>query len=319
MTVDPLIPGGVVSLSGEAADRLLAAGSGDAALLYLALLRRGGQADLNTANRALKWSGERLAGAYDALVKAGLADKTPPAPSVPVLEGADEPPEYRAEDIAREMGDGESPFPGLVGEVQRRLGKILSTADLKTLYTVYDYLALPAEVICLLVSWCVEEQERKYGPGRKPRMPQIRKAAFAWRRLGLDTAEAVEAYLRRQSALNSREGAVLAMMGVAGRPAVDEESKYISAWVEMGFDDDVIRLAYERTLFKKQNMNWAYMNAILKKWHEKGLHTMGEVLSKDSKWRQAAAAGQPDAGRVNDDIQWMQEFLAREKAGEEGK
>ena len=35
--------------------------------------------------------------------------------------------------------------------------------------------------------------------------------------------------------------------------------------------------------------------------------------------RQAAAAGQPDAGRVNDDIQWMQEFLAREKAGEEGK
>ena len=165
----------------------------------------------------------------------------------------------------------------------------------------------------------MEEQERKYGPGRKPRMPQIRKAAFAWRRLGLDTAEAVEAYLRRQSALHSREGAVLAMMGVAGRPAVDEERKYISAWVEMGFDDDVIRLAYERTLFKKQNMNWAYLNAILKKWHEKGLHTMGEVLSKDSKWRQAAAAGQPDAGRVNDDIQWMQEFLAREKAGEEGK
>ena len=121
MTVDPLIPGGVVSLSGEAADRLLAAGSGDAALLYLALLRRGGQADLNTANRALKWSGERLAGAYDALVKAGLADKTPPAPSVPVLEGADEPPEYRAEDIARETAN--RPFPAWWGRSSGGWGK----------------------------------------------------------------------------------------------------------------------------------------------------------------------------------------------------
>ena len=80
-------------------------------------------------------------------------------------------------------------------EVQRRLGKILSTADLKILYCLYDYLALPAEVIMLLVSYCVEEMERKYGPGRKPRLSQVRREGFAWKRLGVLASEMESAAL----------------------------------------------------------------------------------------------------------------------------
>ena len=49
-----------------------------------------------------------------------------------------------------------------VRELERRLGRVLSTADLKLLYTIYDYLALPAEVVLLLTTWCIEETERKY-------------------------------------------------------------------------------------------------------------------------------------------------------------
>ena len=36
------LPGGVLAMTGQAADRLLKLDSGDAALLYLHLLRRGG-------------------------------------------------------------------------------------------------------------------------------------------------------------------------------------------------------------------------------------------------------------------------------------
>jgi hypothetical protein len=41
MTGDFSIPGGVVSMTAEAAEKLVSAGDGDAALLYLCLLRRG--------------------------------------------------------------------------------------------------------------------------------------------------------------------------------------------------------------------------------------------------------------------------------------
>ena len=269
MAANLFLPGGVVAMPAEAADRLIASGSGDAALLYLYLLRKNGAASLEEAGNALRWDGARLTTAWDVLSGKGLAPAMPQAaPTQPLQE---EPPEYTAEDIARELDDQNSPFPALVGEVQRRLGKILSTVELKTLYTIYDFLALPAEVICLLVSWCVEEMERKYGPGRMPKMPQIRKEAFVWHRLGVDTAEAADAYIKRQAEMRTREGQVLSLLGITGRPAVDGERKYIAAWTDMGFGDEVIRMAYERTVLKKQTMSWPYMNSILRSWHQRRL------------------------------------------------
>lgn len=327
MAANLFLPGGVVAMPAEAADRLIASGSGDAALLYLYLLRKNGAASLEEAGNALRWDGARLTTAWDVLSGKGLAPAMPQAaPTKPLQE---EPPEYTAEDIARELDDQNSPFPALVGEVQRRLGKILSTVELKTLYTIYDFLALPAEVICLLVSWCVEEMERKYGPGRMPKMPQIRKEAFVWHRLGVDTAEAADAYIKRQAEMRTREGQVLSLLGITGRPAVDGERKYIAAWTDMGFGDEVIRMAYERTVLKKQTMSWPYMNSILRSWNQKGLHTPAEIETGDAAPMRpqgpvpnapapAGPGADRDAGHMTGDIQWMKDFLARQKSEQGG-
>ena len=271
-----LLPGRILAMDARAAERLVAAGSGDGALLYLWLLGRGGKLDPAQARKALNWDQGRLESAAAALRDMGLSDgrtEAEPAPP-PAPEG---PPEYTAADITRELEDGASSFPGLVNEVQRRLGKILSTSDLKSLYTLYDYLALPAEVICLLVSWCVEEFQRKYGPGRKPRMSQIQKEGFVWRRLGVDTAQAAEAHLKKQALYRSREGEILRLLDQPPRPLVEKERKKVAAWTDMGFADEVLRLAYEKTVYKKQKMDWDYMNGILCGWHRKSLHTLAEV------------------------------------------
>ena len=299
-----LLPGDILSMTARAADRLMGAGNGDAALLYLWLLRRGGRLEPESARRALKWDVPRLEAALSALVGLGLADGTA-APEAPARMEPEGPPEYTAADITRELEDGTSSFPGLVNEVQRRLGKILSTSDLKSLYTLYDYLALPAEVICLLVSWCVEEFQRKYGPGRKPRMSQIQKEGFVWRRLGVDTAQAAEAHLKKQALYRSREGEILRLLDQPPRPLVEKERKKVAAWTDMGFADEVLRLAYEKTVYKKQKMDWDYMNGILCGWHRKNLHTLAEVEAGDRQRRPAAqpamqgrpaAPGEADAG-----------------------
>ena len=265
---------------------------------------------------------ERTAAAYDHLVRLGLADGAAPPPSAPAVRESDEPPEYTGADIARELENGASPFRALADEVQRRLGKILSTADLKMLYTLYDYLALPAEVILLLVNWCVEEMERKYGPGRRPRMSQIRREGFVWHRLGV---EAAEEHLKKQSALRARESALLPLLGITGRAAVEGERKYLAAWLDMGFGDDAIRLAYERTVLKKQSMSWPYMNSILRSWHHKGLHTVEEIQAGDSGYPRRSPAPAPDRqapppSGEQEDIAWMKRFLAREREhdGKEG-
>ena len=320
MAAGVLLPGGVLSMTSSAAERLVRSGSGDAALLYLQLLRQGGQFDAEGVRKALGWSVDRISTTYTQLADLGLARKDADLSPAPAPPEPDSPPDYTSADIAREM-EGPGAFPHLVRELERRLGKVLSTADLKMLYTMFDYLALPAEVILLLTTWCIEETERKYGPGRKPRMSQLKKEAFVWRRLGVDTPEAADAHVRALSALRSREGRLLPLLGISGRVPVEGERKYINAWVEMGFDDDAIALAYEKTVLKKGSLNWPYMNSILRNWHQKGLHTRQQVEAGDSAWpkdrpAQAPAPQGPGAQptgkaveRLKEDMDWMDRFL----------
>ena len=314
MTPVTLLPGSILSLSGEAADRLLALGDGDAALLYLQLLRRG-------SAQALGWPPGRLQAAMDKLAAQKLAlPEQAPAPAVP--PEPESPPEYTIEDISGALGR-QAPFAGLADEVERRLGKKLSTADLKSLYTLYDYLALPPEVILLVVTWCAEEVQRKYGPGRRPFLSQIRREAFRWAREGVDTAEAAEEYLQRLSRLRGQEGEVARLLDLPQRPLVEREQKYIAAWLEMGFDSGALRLAYEKTVMgaASKSMDWRYMNGILRRWHEKGLHTVEQIRAGDGERPAAPARPAPAKGpdrQAREDMERMRRLMQKLKDEEKG-
>ena len=307
-----VLPERILSLSAGAAERLIAAGNGDAALFYLALLRHGETA---AARQSLGWSDARCAAALEELVRQGLArGNVESAASAP----ADEPPDYQRSDLMAAL-EHDGSFAALHKAVEAALGKPLSEADLKGLYTVYDYLSFPPELIYTLVGWCVSEAERKYGPGRRPRMPTVKKEAFRWKRLGVDTPAAAEEFLRGQQALRGREADILPLLDIRDRAAVGREREYIAGWVDMGFENDAIRLAYERTVLQKGSMNWAYMNAILKRWHAAGMHAAAQVEAGDrhpEPDRRGGRAGgvprdvQPTPERAKKNADWLDEFLA---------
>lgn len=309
-----LLTNQILSLPAEAADRLLSAASGDAALFYLGLLRHG------TPEKTLKvlgWSDARAAAAFETLVKLSLAEGRIDVAS-PCEE--DEPPVYRRADLLASLREDDV-FRSLCQAVENILGKPLSDTDLQALYTIYDYLGLPAEVIYLLTRWCADETVRLHGPGRPPRMPMVKKTAFRWKRQGVDTLAAAEEYLAKQKELTEREGNILPLIGITGRAPVERERQYIEGWVDMGFADDAIRLAYERTVIQKGAMNWAYMNSILKNWHAAGLHTAEQAEKGDrrpgtgSGGRNVAAPGncQPSAESIRESADWLDEFLAGQK------
>ena len=309
-------PGQVLAIAAQAADRLLKLDSGDAALLYLQLLRHG-------SAEGLKWTEARLQAALDQLRAQGLAPDRLPAPEPPPAPEAP-PPDYATEDITQALAEEHSTFPALVGEVERRLGKRLSTADLKNLYTLYDHLALPAEVILMLVGWCIDETARKYGPGRKPFLSQIKKEGFSWARLGVDTMERAEERIAALTRLRSRESEVLRLLDISPRPLVQREKDYIAAWDGMGFDDEALRMAYERTVLKKQSMDWGYMNGILRRWHEKGLHTAAAVRTGDRDPRPVRAGGVQKAApppadqerRAREDMERLRRLMEQMKQEE---
>ena len=160
------------------ADKLIAAHDGDVALLYIWLCRHDAF-DADAAARELCRTGAEIKNAYEKLCRMSLAHPAAQASEVRKLPPADELPEYTAEDIVRRSKE-DSGFQAVITQAQCKLGRALSTADLKTLFGIYDHLALPADVIFMLIGYCIDVFAEKYGPGRLPSMRSIEKEAYSW-------------------------------------------------------------------------------------------------------------------------------------------
>ena len=114
-----------ITLSSATVKRLIAGGSGDAALLYLAILHARGAADSGKLARELKWDETRLRAAEQALYEmklVGAPEKKEEAP-LPPPQQLSEPPEYTREDIARKL-EGDGRFACLLREVEHKLGPL---------------------------------------------------------------------------------------------------------------------------------------------------------------------------------------------------
>ena len=85
-------------------------------------------------------SGERIEGAERVLRELGLL-----VPQEVPLEPADERPVYQRGDIIQRLEDSDE-FRSLTAEVERRLGKKLTTPDIGVLLGLNDHLGLPADV-----------------------------------------------------------------------------------------------------------------------------------------------------------------------------
>ena len=290
---------GSVTLSAPAVRLLLEKGDGDAALLYLALLRRHGTVQPRSLAGELRWDRSRIEAAEAALRDMGLLApaETPPAP-------ADERPVYQRADVAERL-ERSGEFRNLTAEVERKLGKKLTTPDIGVLLGLNDYLGLPADVIYLLVCHCVQRVRQRYGEGRRPGMKQIEKEGYAWARMGIDTQEAAAEYLKVYA---QRQGALpqyMRVLQLGERKAAPAEEKYLTAWQEMGFSPEAVALAYDKTVLKCHEFKWAYCNGILKRWHEAGLHTPEEIQAGDrpAPGRQQAASGHQPAADLRRYVQ----------------
>ena len=259
-----------VIVSDQSIRKLLAAGNGDSALLYLC--RRGGFSDVATG-----FSEARLECAAALLRQLGLDDSLDPK----FLEAAQRP-EYTEEDVRRQMELPRSGFRKLVGEVQRCLGKVLSTEELKLLLSMVEYLGLPGEVVNILVHYCVE-RNRSRGAGRMPSMRSIEKEAYHWADQRIDTLEKAAAYMQNENRRSSRTAELCQLLGISGRRLTPPEERYLQAWGDMGFANDAISLAYEKTCENTGALTWKYMNSILERWNAQGLYTADQVRALDRK------------------------------------
>ncbi len=268
-----------VVLSASAMNLLMDKASGDAALVYIYILSHNNTIDLDSAAKRLRMPHDALLSALDLLSETGLIGK-PEAPPIP--ERTDELPEYTQRDVAEHMGR-DSDFKYLVHFCEERLGKLLSTVDLQILLGIYSWLGLPVDVICLLVTSCIDETRKKYGPGRVPTLRTIEKRAKLWARDGIMTCGRAEEYLSELEKINSDKVRIASLCGISARALSPSEERYISSWISLSLSDELIALAYDKTVINTGSLKWRYMDKILHTWHEQGIRLVSEAESRDIK------------------------------------
>lgn len=264
----------------DMADRLISAHDGDVALLYI-WLDRNGALDSDRAARELCRTENEVKNAYEKLMR--LTPAAAPEPEkAKKLPPPEELPEYTSADIVRRSKE-DSGFQAVVSQAQNKLGRTLSTADMKTLFGIYDYLALPADVIFMLISYCIDVFREKYGAGRLPSMRSIEKEAYSWANKEIITIEQADEYIRTAAEKRSRAGELKLSMGIGSRVLTPTERKYMTSWFDMGFDNEAILIAYDRTVTNTGALKWGYMNKILLSWQNKGIRTAADVRERDSR------------------------------------
>lgn len=268
-----------ITIDSSDARRLLGAASGDAALLYI-YLRSGN--DPAAAEQALNMPQGRMQCAMATLRQLGLWQE-----EKRTVVACGERPNYSEQDVLQSL-DTDASFRRLYGEIQRRLGRQLNTEELKVILSLVRYLGLPADVICVLVTYCQERARRK-GSLRNPSLRTIEKEAYAWAERGIDTMEEAAAFIQAQNVYHSRLSSLCRLLQIRGRSLTAAEERYAGAWLDMGFADDAITMAYERTCLNTGGLSWAYMNKILQRWHQAGFHTAADVRAGD---RKSDAGGQ---------------------------
>ena len=293
----------------DVADKLIQCGDGDAALLYLYVVRRGRAFDETTAKRDLRLSDERFTRA--AFTLTGLVVEQTPAPA-PRPEPA---PRYTAAELRRARQQDHR-FQAVCAAAESALGRALTDALLRTLYTVYDHMALPAEVIIELLSYL--GRDRGAFKGR-----DIEREACIWADKGILTTADAQRYLAVVEAERPLRDALLAALGVVGRSPTAAERSLVALCLDKGFAPEALELAQARMKRTIGTFSASYLRKMLTSWDQKGVHTVSEItaLEPEPARRPPFGSSPAPAAREEQLADWEKEWLAevqRRKAQQGG-
>ena len=259
-----------LKITKDQAARLLTASNPDAALLYIYL--QSGNV-LTCAENDLGISPVRLQCAAAALRQAGLWQERRPVAMV------GERPAYSEQDVVQ-AASHDLDFRGLYTEVQKLLGRSLNTEELKILLGFVRYLGMPAEVVIMLVCYCKDRAVRR-GSNRAPSLRTIEKEAYVWAEQGVETMEDAIAYTQAQNVRNGRIGRLKKLLQLGERKLTPSEDRYIQQWLDWGFDEEAVSIAYDKTCVNTGGLKWPYMHKILAAWQQAGLLTGKQVQGGD--------------------------------------
>ena len=201
-------------------------------------------------------------------------------------------PSYTTEELAALMKKRKI-TSDFIDEASRVLGKMFNQHEVEIIVRMIDYIGYDEECVLLLLS---------YYQKQKKTLRYIEKVAMDFYDEGICSAAELEAKFIAMERYSSAEGKIRAIFGMNNRSLTTKEKKCIKAWIDnMGFDVDMIRIAYDKTVDATHEPSVAYANAILERWYADGIDTPEKVAEIDGK-RESSKVGRVERSFDADDF-----------------
>lgn len=143
------------------------------------------------------------------------------------------------------------------------MGKAFSSSDTATMVWLMQWAGMSADVLVTLVEYC-----RLCG---KTSMRYVEKTAISWLEDGIDTIEEAEEKMHALAEEKGWEGTIKKILCISSRPLSTKEHAFVKSWKDEGFSEELIALAYQRTLDGAGKLSFPYLNRVLVNWKAKGI------------------------------------------------
>ena len=180
---------------------------------------------------------------------------------------------------AAQIINSDSRLKALLAEVEASLSKPLSSGGTSVIVMLYDTCGLPAEVIVMLVNYCISIG--------KSDMRTIERIGVKWADEGVNNVEAVDERIAQTNRSNENWARIKYVFGLsnAGSPTA-KQLEFADRWInEWSFSDEMLRKAYETNVDNTGKFSMNYINKVLKNWYEAGIFKPEDIEKKDKKER----------------------------------
>lgn len=164
--------------------------------------------------------------------------------------------------------DKNAAYASLVSYLEKLSGRLYNAAEQGIVLYLYDTLGIDCEVIMGVAQYCVSKG--------KSSIRYIQKTVMNITDEGIRTYEELEQYFEARRKKDDYRSLVKRITGI-DRALSKPECGHIDRWEKDNISEELITLAYEKTVAKINKPQIAYMSKILEGWKEKGLGTAAEV------------------------------------------
>lgn len=165
----------------------------------------------------------------------------------------------------------------LFDEAEKMYARPLRENERQTIARMSEHYGLPCEVSLMLLSFCF-----KLG---KATPAYISKVAENWANDEIMTAQLADERIRAIEKQNSAENRIRNALGLSSNLSASNR-EFIKTWaVDWGFGEDMIMLAYDKTVDGTGKWSFAYANRILENWKNNGITTPQDAEKADEEFK----------------------------------